>query len=237
MHKALIASILLAIVLTPALATAGPVAGTYTTLGSTVYPGKATESAPADGVEGQLGQMIWAESWDGAGLGTEWKLMCPAIGNTPVLILDTVDINGDGQMGWRTIYFGGSLWLSGTGAWAGGDPDYPSTLSTFTTTVYKQFLNFQVVGATTNISLTGVFDDDTKCFDMAIANAAYVGSTPGGFFPGTGPFPPFHGPTDCSVIGSHGTYWNAHDITLIITGDCTVQGAPETWGQLKAIYR
>jgi hypothetical protein len=214
--------------------------GTYKSSIGSMFPGKATESTNAALQEGQQGNMIWAESWSGAALGTEWKVMCPQIGETPPeLISDTVDpVTGNGERTYETYYVGGSMWLSSSAGWGTmGDPDYTSTLSTFRTVVTKLIANFQEVGAVTNIYLTGVFDGYPTCYDMAIANAEYVGNSVQGFPPALGPFPAFHGPSDCDVIGANGTYWDAHDITLIITGDCTVPNEPSTWGQVKSIYR
>jgi len=238
MRKWLFAVLLLAVALAPALALAGPPAnGTYKTLYGTVLPGKATESMPADLAEGQLGNMVWGESWNGMALGTEWKVMCPQIVSPPVLVFDGVDGNGNGQRAWHTVYAGGTMWLSGAGAWAGGDAFYVADLSAFSTTVYKQYIGGQIVGAVTNINLTGVFRGYVKCFDMAISNAELVGWTPVGYPPQVGPFPPFYGPSNCTLLGNHGTYWDAHDITLSILGACVVPTFPSTWGQLKATYR
>lgn len=232
----LLAVVMVALVVTPALA-GPPLAGTYKTLLNTILPGKATESMPADLAEGQLGNMVWSESWNGAALGTEWKVMCPQVASAPVLIYDDVDVNGNGQRGWQTSYSGGTLWLSGAGAWAGGDAFYSGPIDLFTTTVYKQYVGGQIVGAVTNIRLKGVFDGYTSCYDMAISNAELVGWTPVGYDPAFGPFPPFHGPSDCSVIGSHGTYWDVHDVTFSILGTCVVGAKSSTWGQLKSLYR
>ncbi len=239
MHKGLIALGLVALLVVPIVAGAAPVSGTYKTLFGTILPGKATESMPADLAEGQIGNMIWAESWNGAALGTNWKVMCPAVASAPVLVFDNVDVNGNGQRAWQTTYHGGTFVLASSGAWGvAGDPDYTGTVTSFGTTVYKQYSAGQIVGAVTNINLTGVFDHYTGCFDMAIANAELYGYTPVGLFPGaTGPFPPFHGPVNCDVTGTHGTYWDAHDITLNIYGQCVVPNQPSSWGHVKSIYR
>jgi hypothetical protein len=237
MRKRLLIFGLLATLVFPVMAVAGPLAGTYKTLDGDLFPGKATESAPADGAEGQLGNMIWAESFDDVSLGAQWKLMCPAIASDPVLLSDDVDENGNGMRSYRTEYGGGTLWLTGAAAWGGGEADYTATLTSFTTTVYKQYVNFEKVGAVTNISCTGVFEDYDDCFEMVIANAELIGLTPYGYPEEQGPFPPFHGPSDCDVIGAHGTYWNTHDITLSILGECIVQTDETTWGQVKSIYR
>ena len=89
----------------------------------------------------------------------------------------------------------------------------------------------------TNINLQGIFEGYATCFEMAIANGELVGHTPVGYPPAVGPFPPFHGPSDCDLTGSHGTYWDVHDITLILYGPCVVPAKPSTWGMIKTLYR
>lgn len=214
-----------------------PAAGTYKTLFGTILAGKATESMPADLAEGQLGNMVWSESWNGSVLGSQWKVMCPQVAAAPVLVFDDVDGNGDGQRAWQTRYGGGTLWLSSTGPWGGGAENYTGPLDQFTTTVYKQYVGGQIVGAVTNIRFRGVFDGYSSCYDMAISNAELVGWTPVGFNPLFGPFPAFHGPADCDLVGNHGTYWDVHDVTLTIIGSCVVGTRSSTWGQIKSLYR
>jgi len=58
-------------------------------------------------------------------------VMCPAVASAPVLLFDSVDGSGTGQRAWLTSYGGGTMWLSGAGAWANGDPSYTATLSQF----------------------------------------------------------------------------------------------------------
>ena len=229
--------------------------GTYKTLNGTVEGGRATESwpsdggsgqpgllirtklAPADGGEGQLGNLIWAESWDGAVLGANWKLTCPQISGPPSLIYDGV-VSGNGQRIYVTPYSGGSLWLSGAGAWGGGAPFYVATLTGFTVTATKQYVGGQLVGVVSNINLMGSFEGEGQCFDMAISNAELVGMTGNPYLPPpSGVWPALHGPADCDLIGAHGTYWNVHDVTLSILGNCTTPGQTSTWGRVKSLYR
>jgi hypothetical protein len=215
--------------------TSPPLVGTYKTLTNTILPGRATESLPCDGCDGQLGNMIAAESWDEAALGTEWKVHCPQIGAPPVLLYDGV-VDGTGQRIYQTSYSGGILWLSGAGAWGTGDPFYTGTITSFIVVATKQYVGGQLVGVVSSINFSGTIDGYDGCFTLAIANAELVGATPG--TPALpGPFPPFMGPSDCAVTGSHGTYWDAHDITFSILGDCAVPTESSTWGQLKSLYR
>ncbi len=213
-----------------------PLAGTYKTLFGTILTGRATESMPCDGCEGLIGNLIMAESWNGAALGTNWKVSCPQVSAAPTLTYDDVDANGNGQRIYRTNYAGGQLWISGGGAWGGGDPFYTGPLTRFTVIVTKQFAGGQLVGAVSNINFSGPIDGYQNCFEFDIANAELVGFTPNP--PGeAGPFPPFMGPSDCNVSGAHGTYWDVHDITFTIYGTCVVPNRPSTWGEVKSLYR
>ncbi len=229
----------LALALVASAATAAganpPHVGTYKTLTGTIQPGRATESFPCDGCEGQIGNMINAESYDGATLGTNWSLSCPKIAATPVLTYDGV-IGGNGQRIYQTTYSGGSLTLAGSGAWGTGDPSYTGSISSFTVIATKQYIGGQLVGVVSNINFTGTLDGYDNCFTMAISNSEVVGATPGA--PAEpGPFPAFVGPGNCGVTGSHGSYVDVHDITFSIIGQCTVPTRSSTWGQVKSIYR
>jgi hypothetical protein len=225
------------LVLVPLVAfAAAPAIGTYKTLYGQVLTGRATESMPADLAEGQIGNLVMAASYDGATLGTNWAVSCPQIASSPVLTYDDVDAYGYGQRIYRTDYTGGMLWLSGTGAWAGGDPYYTSSLSTFRIIATKQYEAGALVGVVSNINLRGPIDGYTSCFEMAISNAELVGYTPiGPQEPGL--FPALKGPSDCQANGSHGTYWDVHDITLTLYGSCVVPTEKSTWGAIKTLYR
>ena len=91
-----------------------------------------------------------------------------------------------------------------------------------------------LVGVVSSINLRGPIDGYTSCFEMAISNAELVGYTP---YPAPGVFPPFKGPSDCNADGSHGTYWDVHDITLTLYGSCVVPTEKSTWGAIKTLYR
>jgi hypothetical protein len=212
-----------------------PLPGTYKTLTNTVLPGRATESMPCDGCEGQVGNRITARSWNGTTLGTNWAISCPQIAAPPTLTYDGV-VSGTGQRIYQTSYAGGSLWLSGTGAWSTGDPYYTGNITSFTVFAVKQYIAGQLVGVVSNINFTGSIDGYGDCFTLAISNAEFVGATPG--VPAvTGPFPAFQGPSDCNLAGSSGTYWDVHDVTFSIIGGCVVGTRPSSWGGLKSMYR
>ncbi len=210
-----------------------PLPGNYTTLAGTILSGRGSESNPCDGCDGQIGNLLMAESWSGSALGTEWKVSCPQIAAAPVLLLDTV-VGGTGQRIYRTSYSGGTMWLSGTGAWAGGDADYLGTLTAFTTIATVQIVGGAIVGVVSNINLSGDFSGYSDCFSMAITNAAMVGRTPGA---APGVWPALMGPTDCAASATHGVWWNVSDVTLSLLGSCATDANSSTWGSLKLLYR
>jgi hypothetical protein len=217
-----------------ATAVSDPIIGTYSTLAGTILPGRAAESNPCDGCDGQIGNMIHAESWSGSALGTQWRVECPQIGSAPVLLLDTV-VGGNGQRIYRTEYLGGKLWLSNTGSWAPlGDPNYNATLNSFTVITTLQIIGGQIAGAVSNINLSGTFDGSRTCFAMAISNAALIGRTP---MPAPASYPGFEGPGNCSLVGTSGSWWTVNDVTFNILGSCATPLRPMTWGQVKSIYR
>ena len=217
-----------------------PTVGTYRSSLGQVLPGRATESMPCDLCEGQLGNLITSESWDGSALGTNWTLTCPQIASAPQLTFDNV-VSGTGQRIYQTSYSGGNLWLSGTGAWGTGDPAYTAPISYFTAVTTQQYVGGVLVGEVSNLNFFGMMDNYDNCFSLAISNGALVGAT-GGSAPLTPPadpstYPPLKGPSDCNATATHGTYWAVHDITFTILGRCAVATRPATWGQVKAIYR
>ncbi len=211
-----------------------PLVGTYKTLAGTLIPGRATLSSATEGALNQAGQMIEAESYDGSTLATKWKVSCPQAG-VSTLVYDGV-AGGTGQRIFQTPFTGGTLWLSGTGPWGTGDAQYTGTFSNFSVTTVQQIVNDQIVGMIANVNFTGILDSYASCFTMAISNAELVGFAPSApALPG--PFPAFVGPSDCGVTGTFGSYWDVHDITFSIIGQCAVSARQPTWGQLKNIYR
>ena len=220
-----------------------PFPGTYKTLTNTVLPGRATESMPCDSCFGQIGNLIMAESWDGTVLGTNWKVTCPQIATPPTLLYDGV-AGGTGQRIFQASYSGGTLWLSGTGAWGGGDPSYTGSLASFVAVAAYQYVGGELVGIVSDINFSGSIEGYGDCFTLAISNAEFLGATsslppgsPSRALAVTGPFPAFQGPSDCNVSGNHGSYWDVHDVTFSIIGGCVTATRSSSWGGLKKMYR
>jgi hypothetical protein len=240
--KATISSVVLLSVLILSLASSAfasgtnpPLAGTYKTLMNTVLPGRATESMPCDSCFGQIGNLIMAESWNGSALGTNWKISCPRVAATPTLLYDGV-MGGTGQRIFQAVYTGGTLWLSGTGAWGAGDPYYTGSLTSFVVVAAYQYVGGTLAGIVSNINFSGNIDGYDDCFTLAISNAEFVGATSSALAV-TGPYPVFQGPSDCNVAGTHGSYWDVHDITFSVLGHCATSTRSSSWGGLKRMYR
>jgi hypothetical protein len=212
-----------------------PLVGTYKSLLGGILPGRASESAACDGCDGQLGNMLDAASWNGSTLGTNWQITCPQISAAPILIFDGV-VAGNGQRIYQTVYSGGTLWLAGSGAWGTGDPAYTGGFTSFYVVATQQLVAGQVVGVVSNINFTGSLDGYDNCFTLAISNAELVGATPGAPSE-SGAFPAFEGPSDCNLTGTHGAYWDVHDLTFSILGRCEVSTRRSTWGAVKNMYR
>jgi hypothetical protein len=220
-----------------------PLAGTYKTLTNTVLPGRATESMPCDSCFGQVGNLIMAESWDGSALGTNWKVSCPQVAMTPTLLYDGV-VGGTGQRIFQAGYTGGTLRLSGTGAWGAGDPYDTGSLTSFVVVAAYQYVGGTLVGIVSNINFSGNIDGYDDCLTLAISNAEFVGAT-SSIPPGvplrartvTGLYPAFQGPSDCDAAGTHGSTWDVHDITFSILGHCTTSTRSSSWGGRKSLYR
>jgi hypothetical protein len=143
-------------------------------------------------------------------------------------------VGGTGQRIYQATYSGGSLWLSGTGAWGGGDPSYTGSLTSFVVVAAYQYLGGTLVGIVSNINFSGNIDGYDDCFTLAISNAEFAGASP---LAVTGPYPAFQGPSDCNATGTHGSYWDVHDITFSVLGHCTTSTRSSSWGGLKNMYR
>ena len=233
---ALVAS--LAVMLVAAASFAGPpLNGVYksTDLGGVVNLGRYSEAWDAGGGGILPGTTLNAQSWDGTTLGTMWKYWCSTLVAAPVLLVNTVDANGNGQKTYMKTFVGGYLWLSGTGPWANGDVDYPGLIDTYYEFETIQYVNWVRVAAITNVQATGHFNNyPTTCMNFAIGNGSEVGSTDfGQVKPVT--YPGLLDATTCYDTRVLGSWWDFFTLTLSITG-CTTPTEDATWGSVKARY-
>jgi hypothetical protein len=185
---------------------------------------------------GQIGNTVYSLSWDGMSLGGQWKFLCPVLSETPVLLEDTVDENGNGHKVYRIEYGSGSFWLSGGGPWGNGDPDYYGELFHYTHTTTMQYVDWELVGYTVNVQLSGYFAGYESCMQLTIANAVSIGI--GGAPPGGYPELQMGVEGGCQdvlpgVLGDWGDVWS---ITMIIS-DCATANEQVSWGTVKSMYR
>jgi hypothetical protein len=223
------------LLLLPGLALAGaPVNGVYYSVdqpSGTFLTGHFTESWVSNPPnQGQVGNAINAQSWDGTTLGAEWWLSCPAIAAPPTLITDAVT-NGDGFRIYQTTYSGGVLWLSATGPW--GDEDYYADVLSMTVSSTHLYTGGTLIDVVSDITLFGSFRGYAPCFEYTISNAAINGYGDTGTLPMG--FPPFVAGATCDPVG-FGAWGDVTATTLTITGDCSVGNEVRTWGALKARF-
>ncbi|MEJ2721510.1 MAG: hypothetical protein P8181_10290 [bacterium] len=215
-----------------------PAQGTYLSddfPGGTMLTGYFSEAWVGAGRDGQIGNTINAESWDGNLLGTQWMLWCPSIQTSPTLVSDTRDANGTGEVTYRTTYQGGYFWLSGNGPWGNGTQDYSGDLAFFNVVTTYQFVFGNLLGIRSNVTTSGLIDGFTDCMEYEINNAAFFGNTDD-----TGPkpaeFPAFLDENCNEGVLTRGGWGSVTEIALRILGDCDVATQPSTWGKIKSLY-
>lgn len=229
--------ILTALALTAATSLAGPpVPGVYssTDIGGVIPPGHYSEGWYPGGDALTAGTTLNCGSWDGANFGLVWKYTCATQLTNALLLLDTVDGNGNGQRTWKCTYSGGTLWLSGTGPWANGDPDYPGVFDSYVEFETHIFSGGVEVGATTTVQTLAHFDNyPTICMEYSISSGQRVG---------TGAAEPPNYPSllqagTCLPVAPLGAWWNMNGLTITITSGCVTPTRTTTWGSLKTLYR
>jgi hypothetical protein len=201
----------------------------------TFNTGTFSESWVDPGRDGQLGNTVNAQSWDGVLLGAEWKLWCPSIQMPPVLVSDTRDANGSGEVTWRTTYSGGHFWFSGLGPWGDGSQDYFGDLDFFNVTTTYHYVEHQILGIRSNVTSSGQFDGFTDCMEYAINNAAFFGNTDD-HGPMPAGFPEFLDENCNEGTWVRGGWGSVTEITILIRGDCDVAAEPSSWGRIKSLY-
>ncbi len=214
-----------------------PLDGVYdsTDLGGPVELGRYSESYLAPNGSLDPGTTLNAQSFDGTNLGLQWHYWCSTQVTAPVLLVDNVNANGDGNRTYMKTFVGGYIWLNGTGPWANGDPDYPGIITTYTEFETIQYVNWVRVAAVTNIQASGKFDAyPAECLTFGVGNGSEVGSTDfGDMKPAT--YPELLQQSTCDPGMPYGGWWDFFTITLTITG-CTTPVEEATWGSIKAIY-
>ncbi len=165
----LVLVVLVNLVAVPALATP-PSVGNYT-------PDDGRFSESHYGGEGQIGNTINAQSWDGSTLGLQWIVQCQSIVSSPTVVEDTRDEDGTGYIKYRTVYGGGTMWLDDNGPWGDGSEDYIADISDagmVVTSTHLYVLGTRT-GVVSDITVQGVFTNYSNCFTYALSNAVILG--------------------------------------------------------------
>lgn len=232
--------LILAMLQLPAFA-GPPVSGIYTStdIGGNVPPGRYSEGWDTGGADGGAlltNATLSCGSWDGTNLGLVWRYTCATQLTDAVLIQDNVDGSGNGQRTWMCTYSGGTFWLSGTGPWAGGDPDYPGVFDSYIEYETEMYAGGVVIGVVTNVQTIAHFDNYSEtCMDYSISNGVRLGSTDLGQVEPAN-YPPFMQAGTCLPVAPQGAWWDMNGMTLRITG-CEVSVQESAWGKVKTLYR
>jgi hypothetical protein len=233
MRNAILVSILTAVLVVGAASVyAGPPAnGTYKSTNGDFDEGREASSWAAGDFVG-VGNVLHAESWDGAAFGVDWKILCPQVANVFV-VLDLVDGNGNGQRIYQITYVGGMIELGGTGPWAGGDAQYTGIIDTYAEFRTVQYQSNVVVGSVSNHSVSAHLQGYTaSCMTWGIGNGAWLGSSPN-MKPAD--YPDYRDGA-CAAGPTTGHWGDFRDLTISVQG-CAVSTEESTWGGVKAIYR
>jgi hypothetical protein len=237
MRRSAIAASALLILLLAGTALAGPpLSGAYKSvdIGGPVYVGRYTEGWAAGGGAIFAGATLNAESWDGATLGAQWKYWCGTQVSNSILLINTVDVNGNGNRTYMSTFVGGYIWLSGSGPWANGDPDYPGVIDNYAEFETITYQNWVPISAVTNVQAMAHFNNyPALCMTFYIGNGSRVATTDLGD-PIPPNYPAFLDPA-CSPTETLGACWDFFTITLTLT-NCAVGTEQSTWGAIKSIY-
>ncbi|HUT01249.1 MAG TPA: PEP-CTERM sorting domain-containing protein [Phycisphaerae bacterium] len=169
-----VAMVLAMILLVGGTAYASPIAGVFRSEefeGGDIMDGRWSAGLPEGdtGSFAQIGSIINAASWDGDQLGTQWQMSGQELVATHQLSVEpfgpflTIEK-------WSYDYDGGTMLLKetardgATSQWWGGDSDgsgrYEVAISDYAHTTQVTYLNGDVVGVYSIITLTGLFDQD-----------------------------------------------------------------------------
>ncbi len=207
-----------------------PVQGSYSTTTGTMIGGRASEAFCSGVMPGVPGNTQNAMSWNGAVLGGQWTLSGMVIDAAgAVATSQYFDANGNGYIDYVTNYMGGAFWLSGAGNWGDGLGDFSGQITYYNVGTKVSYFGWQPIGATSNITFRGVFNDCNYCFiDYGTANSLLMWSSGGGTMPAN--YPAFL----CGA--SAGELHDVCCVTIHILCDVT-SAEQSTWGAIKTLYR
>lgn len=206
-----------------------PNPGMYSTYAGTVLPGRASEAwcsyPPYEA--GFPGNTENAESWNGTALGTQWRVWGMAIDANGAREVARNLVNGTGWIDYTTNYVGGQFWLWGGHLWGDGVNDMTGTITYYNVSTRISYVSGVMVGATSNVYFTGVFDQCPVCtLEYVITNAMFVWRT--GMANQPANYPAFL----CGA--TTGEYFDVCCIQASIY--CPVATEETTWGAIKSLY-
>ena len=230
---------LLVLLLANSVFAGAPLPGAYDSvdlLGGLVLVGRYTEGFDATGSALEAGTVLNAESWDPGTttLASQWRYWCAVEVADAIILVDLRDGNGNGNVTYQKTFIGGDIWLSGTGPWNNGDPDYPGTITSYIEFETVTYVNWVPISARTNVQASAQFDaypDD--CLTFYIGNGVRVADTD------LGDAVPANYPglldTSCDATRTEGAFWDLNEIPLTIIV-CTRPLKEATWGNVKSMY-
>lgn len=169
------------VALVPVTVHGAPITGLYMSqeLGGAVFDGRWTESW-AGGGPAQVGNIMHAQSWNGATLGTQWKLANAAVSAPPTVISNTLDGFGNGTVSYLTTYTGGLLTLDSTGPWGViSDPDYQFNITGYHHTTTHTYVGGSPVTYTTVVNMQGTYAGvPAREVSFLVAVAVPLGESP-----------------------------------------------------------
>jgi hypothetical protein len=211
-----------------------PDSGYFFSVAGTMMTGRGSEGwCGADGnpiAFGQPGNSVDEASWDGATLGTQWHIWGMTIDAAGASeIASDLDGFGNGWVDYQANYDGGQFWLSGSHVWSLDGFDLTGTVTEYNVVTRVTYFFGMLVGATSNIYMTGIFDGcDTCVIENVIANGCLEWRPEIG---GTAPanYPAY-------LCGNTGELFSV--CTVACTISCNgVATEGETWGGVKSLFR
>ena len=229
--------VVLSLIAAVGLAACPDAIGTWSTYDGSLIAGRVSEAwCGAGGVPfsaGQPGNTENGMSWNGAALGTQWRLWGMQISAEGAAVLsDTVNEAGYGVRVYQTAYDGGEFWLAGDGSWTDGPIELAGVVYDYLVTSTVTYVGGSAMAQVSNVTFNGAVSDcpdDNACVvEVANANAALVWDS------GSGPAMPADYPAFlCDA--TTGELFTASDITIGI--DCAIPAAAIGWSALKDMYR
>ncbi len=232
MRNAILISILTVVLVTGAASVyAGPpLNGTYKSSSGAFDEGREASSWAGGGFLG-TGGVLHAESWDGAALGGDWKIVCPQV--VAVTLIADLTFGGNGSKIYQIDYTGGFITLGGAGPWGNGDPQYNGTIDTYVeirTVLYSGGIK---VASVSDHAVSAHLQGYTQsCMTWGVGNGAWLGESPAAKPAGY----PTYLDAACGNTGTTGHWGDIRDLTISVQG-CAVATKATTWGNVKSLYR